>query len=950
MARRTAGMLAAALCAATLAAGTAAANATARPRHAGPQRVLIVQLAATPPPARSIVSAARTAVATTLRHVFPTEHALSVAVPAGQAARARAELAAQPGVQSVTPTVRRTFDAVPNDPDYDDQQTYFDAVRASAAWSSNHGSPDVRVAVVDSGIDLTHPDLAGKVVGSYDASTGLADITDTVGHGTFVAGVAAAATDNGIGVAGAGYDTSLLGVKVADASGTIAIDDEVAGIRWAADHGADIINLSLGGPDPSKLERQAITYAQTKGALVVAAAGNGRTDHPQYPAAYPGVLSVAATDPTTGGRPAFSSHGPWVAVAAPGVDIYSTVPVAGSTDFPQRGLYGRDDGTSFAAPLVAGEAALIESKNDALPAARVRRIVVASAHGYRGLGLGAGQVDFARALGLTPPTTLPSAVAATGDHDTVTFTASTPAKRVSFAVDDGPPLPPVRASDGTATLPWPSYGYPNGSHLLHAYNCASGGACSTDGVTSEFSLHNPPPAIAAPAPGGRVTGRFAVRASAPPGGALRLFVDGRPAGIATQAPWRFLINGSSLATGRHMLRLRSCAAAGSPCGGPLSAPVGIRVAALHPQIVGVAPRRLSPNGDAVHDAALLRFRLPVRQWVQVQLLDAAGTVVQRSYLGIERAGRHTWSWRPGSLPDGTYTIALSTRRAGGGQVWRGWGSRTAVIDTRAPHLTRPTGGGSVAYPVRDGFRDSFRTTATPDEAARITLVVRDTRGAVVHRSVRTASADQPVTLGWNGRARGRLLPAGTYRWRLQATDAAGNTRTSRLLTLRLSHKRLVTLTRVVSRAGAAAVDSGATDPQCTSAAGTASAFPAGLLLTNGCPEQSFDLAYARYAFRLPAARQYLRLALVAEGRARTTPSQLSATVERTDTKLEQPSYVTVRGTAEQAVRLATVPARGHVTRQTRVFANLLLDSRYPGRNAYDVDAVRLRVTFRALRR
>lgn len=949
MARRTAGLLAAALGAATLAAGMTGAHAAPRPPRTGPRRVLIVQVGTAPSSARAIASAARRAVPTTVRHVFPAEHAFSVAVAARDAARARAELAAQPGVRSVTPAVRRTFDAVPSDPGYDNQHAYLDAVRAPAAWSSNQGSPDVRIAVVDSGIDLTHPDLAGKVVGTYDADTGLPGIDDTVGHGTFVAGVAAAATDNDIGVAGAGYDTSLLGVKVADADGTIAIDDEVAGIRWAADHGADIINLSLGGPDPSHLERQAIAYAQAKGAVVVAAAGNAGTNRRQYPAAYPGVLSVAATDPATGTRPAFSSYGPWVAVAAPGVDIYSTVPGAGSADFPQPGLYARGDGTSFAAPLVAGEAALIEAKNRTLPVGRVRRIVAASAHGYRGLGLGAGQVDFARALALTPPTTRPASVAATGDHGTVSFSAGTSASRVAFAVDTGAPLPPVRVSAGTAAVAWPSYGYANGRHLLHAYDCSSGGGCNTVSATSSFRVQNPAPEIAAPAFDGRVTGRFAVRASPPPGGALRLLVDGHPAGMATQAPWRFLVNGSSLPIGRHELRLRGCAASGSPCAGPLSPPIDVQVAALHPQVVGVTPRRVSPNGDGVRDAAVLHFRLPVRQWVHVRVLDAAGATVQRAYLGAERAGAHTWRWRPRTLPDGIYTLALSTRRVGGSQVWRGWGSRTAVVDTRAPRLATPTGGAAF-YPVHDGFRDRFRATTTSDEAARITLVVRDRNGTIVHRSVRAAAAGRPISLGWNGRARGRLLPAGTYHWRLQATDAAGNTRVTRLRTLRLSRERLVTLTRVISHAGAAVVDSGATNPQCTSATEAASAFPAGLLLSNGCPEQSFDLAYARYGFRLPAARRYLRLTLVTAGRARSTPTQLSATVERTDTKLEQPHDVTLRRTAERTTRMATVPARGHVTRRRRVFADLLLDSRYAGRHTYDIGTVGLRLTFRALRR
>ncbi len=137
-----------------------------------------------------------------------------------------------------------------------------------------HGSADVKIAIVDSGVDTTHPDLAGKIAGQYNAVDGSPDVTDTMGHGTFVAGVAAAATNNGTGVSGAGFDSSVLAVKVADANGNIDDDALAAGILWAADNGANIINLSLVSPVLTDLVRDALDHAAAKGVLVVAAAGN----------------------------------------------------------------------------------------------------------------------------------------------------------------------------------------------------------------------------------------------------------------------------------------------------------------------------------------------------------------------------------------------------------------------------------------------------------------------------------------------------------------------------------------------------------------------------------------------------------------------------------------------------------------------------------------------------
>lgn len=276
-------------------------------------------------------------------------------------ALARAGLAA-----TVAPEHRLRWADVPNDPQFP-RQWALPAVRAPDAWSITHGSASVVVADVDSGVDATHPDLAGKLTGGYDAEANTplaAGNTDTVGHGTEVAGVIAAATNNNFGLASLGWDTTVMPIKVGSSPTTGPV---AAGIHWAVDHGARIVNLSLGGcADP--IEADAVAYAQAHGALVVASAGNSANlgNPVSYPAAYPGVLAVGATG-RDGTRAFYSETGPYLGMVAPG----------GSADgnaaddlalLEMGGGFGTGSGTSFAAPMVAAAAALVQARSPTLSA------------------------------------------------------------------------------------------------------------------------------------------------------------------------------------------------------------------------------------------------------------------------------------------------------------------------------------------------------------------------------------------------------------------------------------------------------------------------------------------------------------------------------------------------------------------------------------------------------
>ena len=186
---------------------------------------------------------------------------------------------------------------IPNDPDYVDLNKSYGLrkIKAESAWDVVKGSATVTVAVVDSGLSLTHPEFAGRIVPGWDFVNADADPGDDQGHGTHVAGIIAAAMNNSQGLVGLAPEVSIMPVKVLNAMNTGTWADIAAGIVWAADHGAQIINLSLGGPVDDTVLLDAVRYAAGKGAFLVAAAGNVPDGGPFYPASYPETLAVGAT-------------------------------------------------------------------------------------------------------------------------------------------------------------------------------------------------------------------------------------------------------------------------------------------------------------------------------------------------------------------------------------------------------------------------------------------------------------------------------------------------------------------------------------------------------------------------------------------------------------------------------------------------------------------------------
>ncbi|MEO0598648.1 MAG: S8 family serine peptidase [Chloroflexota bacterium] len=213
------------------------------------------------------------------------------------------------------------------------------------------------VAVIDSGICANHPDLQGRITAGYDFVDDDNDPNDTFGHGCGVAGVIAANTNNGIGIAGIAPNVQIMPLRVLDNLGLGSYSNIANAIIYAVDNGADIINLSLAGPTSSVMLEAAVAYAVDSGVVVIAAAGNFGQPNAFYPAAYPSVIAVASIDPVTFERSSFSNYGADVDVLAPGRDILTTN-LAGDYEFVS--------GTSFAAPIVAGITAMSEALNTPL--------------------------------------------------------------------------------------------------------------------------------------------------------------------------------------------------------------------------------------------------------------------------------------------------------------------------------------------------------------------------------------------------------------------------------------------------------------------------------------------------------------------------------------------------------------------------------------------------------
>jgi subtilisin family serine protease len=288
---------------------------------------------------------------------------------------------------SNTPTIQYSQSAA-------DSQSQWALKRIHAlpsTWRMDSDSP-VLVAVLDTGIDKNHEDLSGRVVAEIDLSESPA-AADVYGHGTPIAGIIAADVDNGLGIMGLAPESILINVKVADDDGKCRLSALAAGIIWAVDYGARVINISIELKESTPDLEKAIDYAWNQGALVIAAAGNDGSSLPIYPAACENCLAVTAIQ-ENGTLAPLANYGDWVDVAAPGMDIYSTLP---------GNRYGYKHGTSFATAYVSGLAAVLfslaaDTNGDGKLNDEVRRAIEAGCDAIGIAGMGKGTINVAASV------------------------------------------------------------------------------------------------------------------------------------------------------------------------------------------------------------------------------------------------------------------------------------------------------------------------------------------------------------------------------------------------------------------------------------------------------------------------------------------------------------------------------------------------------------------------
>ena len=413
-------------------------------------------------------------------------------------------IAGQPGVLSAEFDARVRVEFTPNDQYYATDpftglgQWGIRTAKVDQAWDTVRAAM-LTVAVIDTGVDPGHPDLQGALLPgrsflSAPSATCTSTTADDNSHGTHVSGIIAANGNNAVGISGVAFGVKILPLKALDCEGIGIMSDVAQAIIYAADQGVRIISISLGSPSDSPTLRSALQYAASRNSLVVVAAGNcgvstlspscGSLDQASYPAAYPEALAVAATD-TTDTRASFSTQGSYVDIAAPGRAIVSTVPTYPSKASTRS--YAAFNGTSQAAPFVAGVAALIWSREPALTATQVRERLLATADDLGAPGrddaFGAGRVNALRAVSspvtAPPPVTAPAPTPAPTPSGPKYGAVYLPVLGTNAATLGVPATLEVRLTN-SGTLTWPAAG-PAPVRLAYHWIDAAGRVVIWDG-------------------------------------------------------------------------------------------------------------------------------------------------------------------------------------------------------------------------------------------------------------------------------------------------------------------------------------------------------------------------------------------------------------------------------------------------------------------------------------
>ena len=480
-------------------------------------------------------------------------------------------------------------EATPNDPNLS-SEWQLAAIQAQTAWNYTTGSSSVIVAMIDSGIDGTHPDLAANLVPGYNFLAGNTNTSDTMGHGTTTAGVVGAVGNNGIGMAGVNWKVSLMPLVVVDSTGYASYSNIASAITYAADHGARIVNISIGGTSSSSVLQSAVNYAWSKGTVVFASAGNGGVNAPYYPAGCQYVVAVGATD-SNNTWAGFSNYGNFLSVVAPGVGVWTTYAGGG---------YGGASGTSYSSPIAAAVGALMLSYQPNLSASALVSTLEQTATDLGTSGYdqyyGYGLINAAAAISglvsspvITPPTvtmtnptnseTVSGTVPVTG-----TATASAGLASVKLFVDGN-----LTGTENSApySLNWNTTSTSNAAHTVTVQAVDMLNNVAQTSATVTVNNYVPPPVtpqtplsiyISTPANNSRVNGNLTVTAVAADSVAITqvcFYVDNVLYATDSTTPYSFSVNAKKLSVGKHILTVKAWDSSGATA---TSAPVTITTA------------------------------------------------------------------------------------------------------------------------------------------------------------------------------------------------------------------------------------------------------------------------------------------------------------------------------------------------------------------------------------
>ncbi len=394
-------------------------------------------------------------------------------VPAGQRDRVLEALKRNPNIEFAEIDPIATAGVLTNDPYVQSgQEWHLATIQAGLAWDVTSATPATVIAIVDTGVAPTQPDLAGKLLPGYNFYANTTNTADDSGHGTAVAGTAAAQGNNAQGVAGVAWGASILPVKISDPSGYASYSNMAKALTYAVDHGARVINISFYGSTASSTLQSAADYVWARNGLIFACAGNTGTNFPQYPAACARVIAVSSTT-SSDTFASYSTYGSFISLSAPGSGIYTT---------NRDGTYGSWSGTSFASPIAAGVAGLVLAVNPQLTNAAVLDLLKTSAADLGAVGFdpyyGYGRVNAYRAVvaaAIQPADVTAPAVSIDSPTNgstvagmvTVQANASDAVgvTKVELSLDG---VLTVSSPQASATFTWDTLVFPNGTHTLSA--------------------------------------------------------------------------------------------------------------------------------------------------------------------------------------------------------------------------------------------------------------------------------------------------------------------------------------------------------------------------------------------------------------------------------------------------------------------------------------------------